>query len=81
MSNFASYFYLEFLSGRVVCKRDKSIFIEKHFFQFSIHLRERKRTSRGGEEGEGDRGPDAGSVPTARDPNAGLELTDREIMT
>ena len=35
----------------------------------------------GGAEREGDRGPEAGSGPTAESPTWGLELTNREVMT
>ena len=37
--------------------------------------------SRGGAEREGDRESEAGSALTAEKPHAGLELTDREIVT
>ena len=45
--------------------------------------RERQSTSRGGAEREGDTETEAGSRLRAvsTEPDAGLELTDREIMT
>ena len=48
-----------------------------------VFKRERESTSRGGAEREGDTESEAGSRPRAvsTEPNAGLELTDREIMT
>ena len=45
--------------------------------------RDRARQSRGGAEREGDTESEAGSRPRAisTEPDAGLELTDREIVT
>ena len=55
------------------------------FFYYLLILRERDRqnTSGGGVDGEGDTEPEAGSGLRAvsTEPNAGLELTNREIMS
>ena len=56
------------------------------FFKKYIYLffwRERQRASRGGAEREGDTESEAGSSLRAvsTEPDAGLELTDHEIMT
>ena len=45
-----------------------------------MRKRERQRTSGGGAESEGDTESEAGSR-LSTDPNMGLELTNREIMT
>ena len=52
-------------------------------FVFVLFLRERERTSRGGAEREGDTESEAGSGLRAvsTEPDAGLELTNREITT
>ena len=42
---------------------------------------EKESTSKGGAETEGERGSEAGSVLTAEEPDAGLELMNHEIMT
>ena len=43
--------------------------------------RERERIGRGGAEREGYRGSKVGSMLTAKEPDAGFKLTNREIMT
>ena len=57
----------------------------KIFFNVSLFLRDRERQSmsRGGAETEGDTEPEAGSRLRAvsTEPDAGLELTNREITT
>ena len=56
---------------------------KKIFFNIYSFLRERQRVSRAGEEREGDTESEAGSrlQAVSTEPDAGLELTDREIMT
>ena len=58
-------------------------FIQKNFLMFYLFLRERDTMSRGGAEQERDTESEAGSGLRAvsPEPDAGLELTDREIMT
>ena len=58
------------------------IYLFKKFLMF-ISERERESTSGGGTEREGATESEAGSRPRAvsTEPHAGLELTDREIMT
>ena len=53
------------------------------FFNVYLFLRERQRASRGGVEREGDTGSEAGPRLRAigTEPDVGLELTNREIMT
>ena len=61
------------------------IFTSTFFFNVFIHFsdRERQSMSRGGAEREGDTESEAGSRLRAvsTEPDAGLELTDYEIMT
>ena len=54
-----------------------------HFFNVYLFLRERERESRGGADREGDTESETGSRLRAicPEPDAGLELTDREIVT
>ena len=54
-----------------------------YFFNLYLFLREREHVSRGGAEREGDTEFEAGSRLGAisTEPDAGLELMDREIMT
>ena len=54
---------------------------ELFFLMLFIFERERACTSGGGAEREGDRGSEAGSALTAREPDVGLELRNREIVT
>ena len=59
-------------------------FIKKNFFlDLHLSLRERQNMSWGGTERKGDTESDAGSRLRAvsTEPDAGLELTDREIVT
>ena len=68
-----------------VCERVCTVTCCVSFFFFNVcsFLRDREIASRGGAEREGDTESEAGfrlrAVST--EPNKGLELTDREIMT
>ena len=54
-------------------------YISVSFSLFLVFIFERERTSRGGAEREGDTELEAGSV--SAEPDVGLELTNRKIMT
>ena len=69
------------LTGRRICNDFSFLFY--FLYAYLFWGRERQSVIRGGAEGEGDRESEAGSRlwDVSTEPNAGLELTNREIMT
>ena len=57
--------------------------LKNFFFYFYLFLRQRESMNRGGSEREGDTESETGSRlwAVSTEPDVGLELTDREIMT